>query len=277
MGAGLSDSFQCCVSRKEGRSMPPPQYTTCRAAGALSGNGHILTGNAIKAVPATTPRSNGDARDGQVAVAHCVLQEQIRADRSAQNATASATSVANRSIGAEDATRHCETTCVEAKNNTNAIEGETQGSPDVPRVREVGGCDAWTTLEVLTHCNSLSNWYCSGSGCKNDISASGQQIAQQEKANRSLSNWYTGNMSAELVLSLSTSTMAFPALVQYPCHYYNLSSHVDEPAVSNCDETDDGFCMVQGSQTQIEGSVTAMNMWHPVAACHSSQLWLEVS
>jgi len=73
-------------------------------------------------------------------------------------------------------------------------------------------------------------------------------VAQQAKANRSLSNWYTGNIGAEVAPPPPTNTMGLPILEQAPCHYYILSSFVDESAVSNQDKTLDSFQLVQESQ-----------------------------
>jgi len=225
----------------------------------------ILTCNAVQAALATSPKSIVGADDFQAD--DSVGQAQTTADGSWDNASMFTTSMASRALSTEDVTQLCEATSVEANTNTNAIEEETQGCLGMPQVREVGNCDAWTTPEALNHCNSLTNWYSNpeGSGCNNDTSASGQDVAQQTKADRTLSNWYTGNICAEVAAPPPTNTMGLPVLEQAPCHYYTLSSFVDESKVNDHDETLDSFQLVQGSQTQVEGSVAAMKVRHPMA------------
>lgn len=256
MGAALSDQFRCCITRgKEQRvslRISPP----------------MLTCNTVEAVPATMPKSNGCAHDGQGA--DSVLEKQTQADGSDENVSVS-TSMASRSTGIQDVTRPCETTSVEVKTNTNAIERETQGNACLPQETDVGQCDKWTIPEVLERCDSLTYWYSSPevSGYNRGISANGQETAKQAKANRSLSNWYTENNCAEMAPPPPTHMTGFVVLWQAPCHYYHLSSHVDEPAVSNHDETPDNFRLVQGGQLQVEGSVAAMNKWHPMAPSYA--------
>lgn len=211
MGAGFSDQFECCISRDKEQKVPPRKTQL------------ILTCDAVKAALATTPRSDDCAQDDKAV--NPVLQTETTAEGSWENASMLTLSVASRSQSMEDVTCPCETTSVDA----NAI------SLGTSQVREVGDCDAWTTPEVLRHCNSLTCWYnnLESSSCNNDISASGQDVNQQAKANRSLSNWYTGNIGAEVASLPPTNPIGLPILEQAPCHYYILSSFVDESAVSN--------------------------------------------
>jgi len=261
MGAGLSEQFEwrCCTSRHKEQKLPaiekvPPRKTPL-----------ILTCNAVQAALATSPKSIVGADDFQAD--DSVGQAQTTADGSWDNASMLTTSTASRGLSTEDVTQPRENTSVEANTNTNAIEGEAQGSLGMPQVREVGNCDAWTTPEVLNRENTLTNWYSNpeGSGCNNDTSASDQDVAQQTQADQTLSNWYTGSSCAEVAAPPPTNTMGLPVLGQAPCHYYTLSSFVDESKVNDHDETLDSFQLVQGSQTQVEGSVAAMKVRHPMA------------
>jgi len=192
----------------------------------------------VEAVCATAPRSNGNVQNGHP-VDH-IAQEQRRTNEPVEDALVVETSMAGSDTGIEDVTQTCETTRGESKTKKSASE-DVQDTLGMPQVNEFGNCDAWITPELLKHCDSLTFWYSSpkGNDCSH-VTAFGQEMDRQSTANRSLSNWYTESVGADVA---PPSPSNKPILGQAPCHYYRLSSFVDEFAASNCDEVLGTFCL----------------------------------
>jgi len=263
MGAGFSDHLLCCTRREKEQTVPLSmllQHSACKATGASGCSGQFLTCNAAQVVALdTSPKGNAGAHDGQAV--DCCLQDQPMPDASVGGTLVLATSLTSHSKVAEDMSWPSETTTVETETSTDTLAKETweetEGSWCMSQVKEVAEYD-----DALTH------WYSSPESrtCNNASNAGGQEAAQQARANRSLSNWYIENICVDVAPSPTTDTVLLPVLRQAPCHYYNLSSFVDESAISSDKESLGDFRLIW--QTQVKRSVSAMNMWHPVAPCH---------
>mmetsp|Transcript_125160 Transcript_125160/g.249879 ORF Transcript_125160/g.249879 Transcript_125160/m.249879 type:complete len:269 (-) Transcript_125160:233-1039(-) len=138
----------------------------------------------------------------------------------------------------------------------------SNASANSTAVEESGSPSLVTPLE-MPNCNSLTQWYSSpeGSSCNNNggISTNAEDIFPGPRLNRSLSNWYLGNMGTEFAPPPPTNTIDWPPLGQQPCHYYDVSSFTEESVTCNGDEGLGSFRLVHGNDGEADhaGQTTA--------------------